>query len=110
MINSSMTDELECYGPGSYITEFVSGGPKNYAYKVNCTKDKSVKVVCKVKGNSLNYNADKQVNFESIKDAVLNSQEDIFVISENIKRTKNHDVVTTLETKRYQPNSEKVEY
>ena len=29
-----MTDELEKpYGAGSYITEFVSGGPKNYAYK-----------------------------------------------------------------------------
>lgn len=26
-----MTDELERFGPGSYITEFVSGGPKNYA-------------------------------------------------------------------------------
>ncbi|XP_049826242.1 uncharacterized protein LOC126266383 [Aethina tumida] len=29
-----MTDELEVYGIGSYITEFVSGGPKNYAYSV----------------------------------------------------------------------------
>uniref|UniRef100_A0A915JF24 Uncharacterized protein n=1 Tax=Romanomermis culicivorax TaxID=13658 RepID=A0A915JF24_ROMCU len=29
-----MTDELCEYGPGSYITEFISGGPKNYAYRM----------------------------------------------------------------------------
>lgn len=27
-----LTDELAEYGPGSYIDEFVSGGPKNYAF------------------------------------------------------------------------------
>uniref|UniRef100_A0A915J5M7 Neurabin-1 n=1 Tax=Romanomermis culicivorax TaxID=13658 RepID=A0A915J5M7_ROMCU len=32
-----MMDELCEYGPGSYITEFVSGRPKNYAYKVYST-------------------------------------------------------------------------
>jgi len=25
-----LTDELSGYGPGSYIDEFVSGGPKQY--------------------------------------------------------------------------------
>ncbi|MCP4051885.1 MAG: hypothetical protein GY739_02270, partial [Mesoflavibacter sp.] len=35
-----MTDELEGpYGPGSYISEFVSAGPKNYGYKVFSTND-----------------------------------------------------------------------
>ncbi|GLV46497.1 hypothetical protein CBL_20826, partial [Carabus blaptoides fortunei] len=29
-----LTDELTCYGTGSFITEFVCGCPKNYAYKV----------------------------------------------------------------------------
>ncbi|WP_221936015.1 hypothetical protein, partial [Klebsiella pneumoniae] len=29
-----MTDELVEYGPGSYITDFVSGGPKTYSYLV----------------------------------------------------------------------------
>ncbi|GLV39309.1 hypothetical protein CBL_13843 [Carabus blaptoides fortunei] len=28
-----LTDELDCYGAGSYITEFVCGDPKIYAYK-----------------------------------------------------------------------------
>lgn len=30
------TNELAAYGDGSYITEFVCGGPKNYAYQVFC--------------------------------------------------------------------------
>jgi hypothetical protein len=29
-----MTDELEEYGQGAYISEFVSGGPKHYGYEV----------------------------------------------------------------------------
>ena len=29
---SVVTDELEEFGSGSYIEEFVSGGPKNYAF------------------------------------------------------------------------------
>ncbi|KAJ8965523.1 hypothetical protein NQ317_019537, partial [Molorchus minor] len=47
-----MTDELESYGAGSYISEFVSGGPKNYAYKVFSTKDQKEEIVCKVKRGS----------------------------------------------------------
>ena len=29
-----LTDELEEFGPGSYIEQFVSGGPINYAFSV----------------------------------------------------------------------------
>jgi hypothetical protein len=31
-----LTDELWEFGSGSYIEEFVSGGPKNYAFSVFC--------------------------------------------------------------------------
>jgi len=31
-----LTDELEEFGSGSFIQEFVSGGPKNYAFSVFC--------------------------------------------------------------------------
>ncbi|KAJ8941198.1 hypothetical protein NQ318_002813 [Aromia moschata] len=48
-----ITDELESYGPGSYITEFVSGGPKKYAYRVFSTRDKEERVVCKVKASDM---------------------------------------------------------
>jgi len=53
-----MTDELEKdYGPGSYITEFVSGGPKHYAHKVWSSNDQQEKISIKVKGFSINHAA-----------------------------------------------------
>lgn len=55
-----LTDELD---PGDYIQEFVSGGPKNYAYRTLAGKEK----VC-VKGFSFNYANSKIVNFDAIKD------------------------------------------
>lgn len=101
-----MTDELQDYGVGSYITEFVSGGPKNYSYRFYTTNEKEEKVVCKVKGICLNYNASQLVNFESIKEMVLNPDiEPVKIISTNIRRTKTHEVVTRQETKVYKPNS-----
>ena len=62
-----MTSELR---PAESISEFVSGGPKNYAYKI-VTVGGGVKTVCKVSGIRLNYNASKLVNFESIRDMIL---------------------------------------
>lgn len=61
-----LTSELD---DGDYITEFVSGGPKNYAYLTHQGKE-----VCKVKGFTLNFNNAQTINFESMK-AVVTSQE-----------------------------------
>lgn len=102
-----MTDELESYGAGSYITEFVSGGPKNYAYKVFSTKSQMEEIVCKVKDISLNYAASQLINFDCIRQMVLTSAEPIYITSNNIRRTKEHEVVTRTETKMYKPNSTK---
>ena len=41
----NMTNELKDYGVGAYISEFVSTGPKNYAYIVQCPDGRSVSVV-----------------------------------------------------------------
>ncbi|XP_023017938.1 uncharacterized protein [Leptinotarsa decemlineata] len=100
-----LTDELVCYGPGSHITEFVSGGPKNYAYKVWCTNENREEIVCKVKGISLNHSASELVNFESIKKAVLEKSEPICILSDAILRTREHEVVTKETTKIYRPKS-----
>jgi len=45
----SMTNELE---PGEDIDEFVSGGPKKYAYRVVNRRDtaKTPQTLCKVRG------------------------------------------------------------
>ncbi|CAB4015323.1 DNA polymerase [Paramuricea clavata] len=50
-----LTDELD----GGYITTFVSGGPKNYAYETSTDK-----TVCKVRGITLNYRTQQHVNFD----------------------------------------------
>jgi hypothetical protein len=52
--------------PGECIQEFVSGGPKNYAYRALNVRDVA-KTVCKVRGITLNYNASKLVNFDVFK-------------------------------------------
>ena len=61
-----LTDEL---GNGEYIVEFVSGGPKNYAYKTN--KDNET---CKVRGFTLNYKNSQLIDFDSLKDIVTAPQ------------------------------------
>ena len=50
-----LTDELD----GDYITEFMSGGPKNYAYVTNNDKR-----VTKIRGITLNYTTLQKLNFE----------------------------------------------
>lgn len=65
-----LTDELEGYGPGAYIIEFVSGGPKNYTYLVfipDGSGGGKIKSVVKVKGHTLNFETNKLINFEVMK-------------------------------------------
>ena len=51
---------------GDIITEFASGGPKNYGYQT-----KKGKQECKVRGISLNSQGSKQLNFLVLKQNVL---------------------------------------
>ena len=60
----AMTSELK---PNETISMFVSGGPKNYAYKILNSVTGAEKTVCKVRGITLNYRASQLVNFEKIK-------------------------------------------
>jgi len=68
-----MTSEMR---PSESISEFVSGGPKNYAYNI-VTEGEEVKTVCKARGITLNYNASKLVNFESIREMILRTGDDV---------------------------------
>jgi len=63
-----MTSELK---PNEFICEFVSGGPKNYAYKSINSLTGEEKTVCKVRGITLNYSVSQLVNFESIRHMIL---------------------------------------
>ena len=79
-----MTNEL---GEGEYIDEFVSGGPKNYAYKV---RGNDVKTVCKVRGITLNYTAIQLVNFDVIREMILTGAPDTVMVhtAKKIKRKR----------------------
>ena len=79
----AMTSELK---PFEFIEEFVSGGPKNYAYKVVNTRTHERKTICKIKGITLNYNASQLVNFEVIRDIIL--KEGPVVTVHNAKKIK----------------------
>ena len=57
-----MTDELD----GDVITEFVSGGAKNYGYQT-----RGGKVVCKVRGFTLNVRGSAILNFNTMKDNII---------------------------------------
>lgn len=96
-----MTDELgKDYGPGSYITEFCSGGPKTYAYRAFSTDKNEMKEICKIKGLTLNLVTSKKLNFTSLKAMVLNSESITMKITESrIRRTADRDIVTMIENK-----------
>jgi len=63
-----MTSELRTT---AYVSEFVSGGPKNYAYKVIDTETVRTTTVCKVRCITLYYSTKQLVNFDVIRDMVL---------------------------------------
>lgn len=58
-----LTNELD---GDDYITEFVSAGPKLYAFKTF-----KGHTVCKVRGFTLNYQASKSLNFDTIRHDIL---------------------------------------
>jgi hypothetical protein len=91
-----MTDELHS---GEYMEELVSGGPKNYAYKI-CNRDASQlpKTVCKIRGITLNYNAVQMVNFDVIKDTILNGEPDVVMVhtDKKIKRKRKGGCVSLI--------------
>ena len=83
----SMRNELQ---PGEFIGEFVSGGPKNYAYSVVNRTDtaKTAKTVCKVRGITLNYSTSQLVNFDVIRDMILKRRSDEVVMVHTDKKIK----------------------
>jgi hypothetical protein len=103
VINSVITDELK---PSEYIDEFVSGGPKNYAYKIhNRDVTKEPKTVCKVRDITLSYHAPRLVNFDVIISMIMRGEPDILTVrtEKKIKRKRKGGValITEPEEKMY---------
>jgi hypothetical protein len=93
-----LTDELTCTGVGCskqncdsnhFIVEFVSCGPKNYAYRLNTGE-----VFCKVRGFSLNYMNSRVINFEAMKSALFSwmrkDPTDLITVTSEIRRDKSN--------------------
>ena len=68
-----LTNELK---KGEHIVEFVSGGPKNYAYKTNRGNE-----MCKVRGFTLHLTNSQLINFESVKRMVLDPSETTITVT-----------------------------
>jgi len=97
-----LTDELEKFGSGSFIDEFVSGGPTNYAFSVICPSTGKRTTKCKVKDITLNYKNSKVVHFTSLKNVILEDTPPVHVHNaKKIKRKHGGIVVSELETEEY---------
>ena len=90
----NMTDEI---GRGHYITEFVSGGPKNYAYTTSTGKQ-----VWKIKGITQNYSTSKVINYDVIKAMITTNEEKRPIILHDtaIVRNKYNMELRTVKTKK----------
>ena len=81
-----LINEMEQYGPGSFIQEFVSGGPKNYAFSVFCPSTGKRATKCKVKSITLKYENSKVVNFTTLRYMILdNAARCMFTIRRRLK-------------------------
>ena len=93
-----LTDELDV---GDYITTFISGGPKNYAYITNNGKTET-----KIRGITLNYDATKTINIDVMRhlvDSHVNCHTEEKVTVENphkITRDKKEKNIVTKKMKK----------
>lgn len=89
-LTSEIGDDSYSYSDKCFITEFVSTGPKSYAYKTS-----DGKTTVKVKGLALHSQATAQerINFEALKKVVIDSS--AFTVNfRQFKRTALHEVQT----------------
>jgi hypothetical protein len=68
----AMTSEL---APDEHIIEFVCAGPKNYAFKTVNAVSGASKTTCKIRGITLNFSASQVVNFDKMRDTILDRGE-----------------------------------
>jgi len=81
---------------------FTCCGPRNYAYRVVDTVPGASQTVCKVRGLTLNYSPSKLVNFDVIRDMILNKGDEPSVINvhteHKIKCKRNGGVTLSIVT------------
>ena len=86
---SDLTDELEEYGSGSLIEDFVSLGPKNYGFSVVSPSTGKRATQCKVKCITLNYENSMILNFPDLRNMILQDAPPLHVHNpKKIKRNR----------------------
>lgn len=102
-----LTDKLVDYGSGAYISEFVSGGPRNYAYKIKMSDESEISI-CKVKGIRLNYVNSQKINFDVIQKLVYDGQIDnkntVSIYNNMILRRADNIIYSTIREYNYKVN------
>ena len=97
-----MTDEINPkYGENARITEFVSIGAKAYALKIDKADGTPPEIQLKSKGITLNYAAGKQLTMNQMVKMAKDKTLSITIRSNNIRREKNHQLVTRTVTKTF---------
>ncbi|KAK3916407.1 putative DNA polymerase [Frankliniella fusca] len=105
-----LSDQIgEDFGPGSFITEFFAGGPKNYGFKVAVGGDPAkVKVTIKVRGITINKSCDDLVTFDNLKAMVMGETDPLTIpIPRQIARIPGWRVVTRDTSKVWQVKNTK---
>ncbi|XP_052776205.1 uncharacterized protein LOC128214030 [Mya arenaria] len=95
-----MTDEVS----GNKITNFVTGGPKNYAYKTESCDKNGYFSICKVKGITLNFKNTLKINYDMVVDMVRGSSASSSVQVQDMKICRDitqTNIITRQETKDY---------
>jgi hypothetical protein len=82
--------------PDNRIIEFVTGGLKNYAYKIARPDKDGNTTICKVKGITLNYKNSLTINLDTIKDMVINNRDDFKTVRDDYKITRDHKRLLTV--------------
>lgn len=93
-----LTNELS--SPDDYIIEFVSGGPKNYAFRTIQGEQ-----ICRIRGFSLNYQNAQILNFHSMLDIVTTDQSKTLTVTNPSKITRSKfpmKIYYSVENKQYQ--------
>lgn len=93
-----LTNELA--SPDDYIIEFVSGGPKNYAFRTIQGEQ-----ICRIRGFSLNYQNAQILNFHSMLDIVTTDQSKTLTVTNPSKITRSKfpiKIYNSVENKQYQ--------
>ena len=90
--------------PGNNITHFVTGGPKNYAYRLATQNKTGNKSVCKVRGITLNFKNSLDINFQTVKALVTGMGDECVTVEDEHKIVRNSatgHIITKCERKDY---------